>query len=110
MSNDIREYHPDNDWFEDATPMLVTAVMGDPRVRPEGVPEEEHDGHGRSVQLTVGRGMDRQFTILTEAQVLDLIGVFSKRLACADGFAATDPLQEYIVQPDGSKEVLEDSW
>lgn len=108
MSNDICRYDPDTDWFEDAEPLAVTAVVGSPRLAPEGEDQREWDGHGRSVQLTIGRGMDAQFTILTEAQVLDLIGILSKRLACADNYSATDPLEERRVQPDGTKEVVEE--
>lgn len=110
MSNDIRLYEPEPGWFDEADPMTVTAVMGDPRLDLRIEDPEERKGHGRSVQLTIGRGPVRGFTVLTEAQTLDLIGILSKRLACADGFAATDPLEEYIVQPDGTKEVREDSW
>ena len=109
MSNDIREYAPDNEWFEDAEPLAVTAVSGSPRLDLREDDPEERKGSGRSVQLTIGRGADRQFTIMTEAQVLDLIGVLSKRLACADNFSATAPLEEHRVRPDGSKEVVE-TW
>jgi len=109
VSNDIREYQPDTDWFEDAVPLAVTAVVGDPRLDLRKDDPEERKGHGRSVQLTLGRGGDRQFTILTEAQALDLIGILSKRLACADNFSATAPLDEHRVHPDGTKEVVE-TW
>ena len=108
MSNDIREYNPDQDWFGNARPMRVTAVSGDPRLDLRKDDPEKRQGHGRSIQLTIGRGGDRQYTILTEAQALDLIGVLSKRLACADNFSATAPLEECRVQPDGTKEVVEE--
>lgn len=108
MSNDIRRYDPDRDWFENAQPLTVTAVVGDQRVRPEDMDPEDHDGHGRSVQLTMPAPTGRVFTALTEAQVLDLMAILSKRLACADNFAATAPLDEYRVQPDGTKEVVEE--
>lgn len=108
MSNDIRRYDPDTDWFSDAEPMAVTAVMGNRRTAPPDEDPEAWEGHGRSIQLTIGRGGDRQFTILTEAQALDLMAILSKRLACADNYAATAPLEEKRVQPDGTKEVVEE--
>lgn len=108
MSNDIRVYDPDRDWFENAQDMTVTAVYGSPRLDLQEDDPEERKGSGRSVQLTIGRGQTRQFTIITEAQVLDLIGILSKRLACADNYSATDPLDERRVQPDGTKEVVEE--
>lgn len=110
MSNDIRRYDPDTDWFEDAAPLTVTAVSGSPRIDLRQEDPDERKGHGRSVQLTIGRGMDARFTILTEAQALDLIGILSKRLACADDFSATASIDEYTIVPDGSKEVKEASW
>ncbi len=97
MSNDIRTYEPEEDWFEDSERMSLTAVMG----------SEEY---GRSVQFTIGPGMDSQFIVMTEKQVLDLMAVLSKRLACEDNFSATAPLDEKRVQPDGTKEVVEHSW
>lgn len=108
MSNDIRRYDPKPDWMDDAEALTVTAVSGSPRLDLREDDPEERQGTGRSVQLTIGRGMDRQFTILTEAQVLDLIGILSKRLACADNYSATAPLDEYRVQHDGTKEVVEE--
>jgi hypothetical protein len=104
LSNDIREYDPDTNWFEDAESMTVTAVSGSPRLDLRKDDPEERHGSGRSVQLNIGS----EFTILTESQVLDLMGVLSKRLACADDFSATAPLDEYRVQPDGTKEVVEE--
>jgi len=109
MSNDVRRYDPDTDWFEDADPLTVTAVMGSQRTPPEGEDPDEWDGHGRSVQLTLGRGPAASYTILTEAQALDLIASLSKRLACSDDFAATAWLDEELVHPDGSTEVF-DVW
>lgn len=100
MSNGIRTYDPDTEWFEEAQELDVRAVMGGAR------DAEESSGRGRSVQLTI----DGDFIVLTEAQVLDLMAVLSKRLACADNFSATAPMDEYTVHPDGSKEVLETSW
>jgi len=100
MSNGIRRYEPDTEWFEDAQEMDVRAVMGGAR------DAEDSSGRGRSVQLTIGR----EFIVLTEAQTLDLMAVLSKRLACADDFSATAPLDEYTVAPDGTKEVKETSW
>lgn len=108
MSNDVRRYDPDQDWFADAMPLTVTAVSGEPRLDLRKDNPEERAGHGRSVQLTIGRGPGANFTILTEAQVLDLIGILSKRLACADNYSATAPLDERRVQPDGTKEVVEE--
>lgn len=108
MSNTIRRYNPDTEWFEDAKPLSVTAVMGSQRVPPQDADADDWDGHGRSVQLTIGGGMGAQFTILTESQVLDLMAILSKRLACADNYAATAPLDERRVQPDGTKEVVEE--
>jgi hypothetical protein len=108
VSNDVRRYDPDTEWFEDADPLTVTAVSGSPRLDLREDDPEERKGHGRSVQLTIGRGMNAQFTILTEAQVLDLMAILSKRLACADNYSATAPLDEYRVQPDGTKEVVEE--
>ena len=93
MSNGIRHYEPDPDWFDNAKQLDVRAVVGG-------------EDHGPSVQFTVGR----EFTILTEKQILDLIGVLSKRLAYADGFSGTDVLDEYTVESDGSKEVKETTW
>lgn len=93
MSNGIRRYDPENDWFADAQKLEARAVMGG-------------DEHGRSVQLTIGS----EFIVLTEQQVLDLMAVLSKRLACADNFSATATQDEYTVKPDGSKEVEETSW
>lgn len=109
MSNDIRRYDPDTNWFDDAAPLTVTAVSGSPRLDLREDDPDDRKGHGRSVQLTIGRGMDATFTILTEAQALDLIGILSKRLACADNYSATAPLDEYRVQPDGRKEV-DEKW
>jgi hypothetical protein len=108
MSNDLRVYDPDTEWFEDAEPLQVTAVSGEPRLDLREDDPDERKGHGRSVQLSIGRGMNRQFTIMTEAQVLDLIGILSKRLACADNYSATAPLDELRVQPDGTKQVVEE--
>lgn len=93
MSNGIRHYEPDPDWFNDASQLDVRAVVGG-------------DDHGPSIQLTIGS----EFIVLTEKQVLDLIGVCSKRLAMADGFSGTDVLDEYTVAADGSKEVKETTW
>lgn len=104
MSNDLRVYNPDTEWLEDAESLKVTAVSGDPRLDLRKDDPEERQGHGRSVQLTIGRN----FTIMTEAQVLDLIGILSKRLACADNYSATAQLDERRVQPDGIKEVVEE--
>lgn len=108
MTNDIRRYDPDLEWFEDAAELTVTAISGEPRLDLREDHPEERKGHGRSVQLTLGTGMDARFTIMTEAQVLDLIGILSKRLACADNYSATAPLDERRVQPDGTKEVVEE--
>ena len=115
MSNDIRRYPANTDWMEQAAPLTVTAVSGSPRLDLRKDDPDERRGTGRSVQLTIGHSdalgeADQQFAILTEAQVLDLMAVLSKRLACADGFSATAPLEEYSVQPDGTKTVNEDSW
>jgi len=104
MSNGLRVYDPDTEWFEDAEPLKVTAVSGDPRLDLREDDPDKRQGHGRSVQLTIGRN----FTIMTEAQVLDLIGILSKRLACTDNYSATAPLDERRVQPDGTKEVVEE--
>jgi hypothetical protein len=98
-------YDPDTEWFDDADALTVTAVFGEPRLDLREDDPDERKGHGRSVQLTIGRN----FTIMTEAQVLDLIGILSKRLACADNYSATAPLDERRVQPDGTKEVIE-AW
>lgn len=106
MSNDIRRYAPDTDWLPDAEPLKVTATVGDPRVDLRKDDPEERHGHGRSVQLNI----NGEYTILTEHQVLDLISVLSKRVACADNFSGTASLDEYTVQPDGTKEVEETSW
>lgn len=110
MSNDLRRYPANTDWMDGAADLTLTAVSGTPRLDLRKDDPEERKGSGRSVQLTIGTGPNRQFAILTEAQVLDLMGVVSKRLACADGFGATDPLEEYSVQPDGTKTVNEKSW
>lgn len=106
MSNGIRKYEPDTDWFEDSERLDVRAVMGSQRIAPEGEDPDEWDGNGRSVQLTIGN----EVTILTEQQTLDLIGVLSKRLSCSDGFSATAVKDEKTVNPDGTKEVKETSW
>ncbi len=106
MSNGIRKYEPDPEWFEDAERMDVRAVCGSPRIDLREDDPEERMGHGHSVQLTIGR----EFTILTEKQILDLIGVLSKRVACADGFSGTDVLDEKTVMDDGTIEVKETSW
>lgn len=100
MSNGIRRYDPDTEWFDDAQELDVRAVMGGAR------DAKESSGRGRSVQFTIGR----EFIVLTEAQVLDLMGVLSKRLACAGDFSATASQDEYTVEPDGSKSVEETSW
>lgn len=97
MSNNIRTYEPDPDWFDEAEELELTAVAG-------------MDEHGQSVQFTIGDGPDSQYIVLTEKQVLDLMGVLSKRLACEDGFSATAPLDEKRVHSDGTKEVVEHSW
>lgn len=106
MSNTIRRYDPDTDWFEDASPLTLTAVMGGLRVDPREDDPEARQGSGRSVQLTI----DGEFIVLTEAQALDLIAVIARRVGCADDFAATASVDELTVHPDGSKEVLETSW
>jgi len=93
VSNGIRRYDPDTEWFAEATDLEVRAVMGG-------------EEHGQSVQLTIGN----EFLVLTEQQTLDLMAVLSKRLACADDFSATASQDEYTVKPDGSKEVEETSW
>jgi len=104
MSNGIRKYDPDTEWYDEAQQMDVRAVMGSLRTDPRD--GKETNGHGRSVQLTIGSN----FTILTEKQVLDLIGVLSKRLSCEDNFSATALMDEKTVQADGTKEVGETSW
>lgn len=107
MSNDIRVYEPDTDWFSEARELTVGAVMGSPRVDLTEDDPDERLGHGRSVQLTLAAGDNTQFTILTEAQALDLISTFARRIGCADNYSATDWLEELRVHPDGSKEVIE---
>jgi len=97
MSNDIRTYEPAEDWFDDAGELRLTAVAG-------------MDEYGQSVQFTIGNGPDSEFICLTQKQVLDLMAVLSKRLACADNFSATAPLDEKRVRADGTKEVIEHSW
>lgn len=108
MSNTIRRYPANIDWMEKSSPLSVTAVMGSPRVDLRKDDPDERMGNGRSVQLTIGNGANAEFAILTEAQVLDLMAVLSKRLACADDFGATAWLEEYSVQPDGTKIAVED--
>ena len=93
MSNGIRRYDADTEWFPEASDLDVRAVMGG-------------EDHGCSVQLTIGG----EFIVLTESQVLDLLALLPKRLACADNFSATAAMEEYTVQPDGSKSVEETSW
>lgn len=103
MSNDIRRYAPDTDWLPEAEPLKVTASVGDPRLDLREDDPDERLGHGRSAQLQI----NGEYTILTEKQVLDLIAVLSRRVACADGFSGTDTADLYTVQPDGTKEVTE---
>lgn len=93
MSNGIRHYEPDPDWMEDAQTLDVRAVVGG-----------KH--YGPSVQFTIGG----EFTVLTQKQTLDLIGVLSKRLAYADGFSATAHKDEYTVDHDGERAVKETTW
>lgn len=107
MSNGIRKYDPDPEWFDDAKQLDVRAVVGGPRIDlRKSNDDPEREGHGHSVQLTIGS----EFTILSEKQCLDLIGILSKRIECADEFSGTGVTEEKTVKHDGSKTVEETSW
>lgn len=93
MSNGIRRYEPAEDWFDDASTMEIRAVVGG-------------ENYGRGVGFHIGH----EHITMTESQVLDLMAVLSKRLACDGDFSATATLDEYTVQEDGSKEVKETTW
>lgn len=93
MSNTIRRYEPPED-RENAVPMEVAGFVGGEEL-------------GAAVQLTLQAGPETKYTTLSEKQVLDLIVALSKRLAMVDGHAATDPFDPPVVQPDGTKEIIE---
>jgi hypothetical protein len=89
MSNEIRSYRVQSDFQADNFDMHVIALVGP---RPWTAIEIDH------CRCT-----------LSDAQVLDLISVLSRRLLKRKGFQATESCQCSTVTPDGSMMVEKES-
>lgn len=85
MSNDIRKYRTIKEGFKDAKDLELTAFVGGNK-------------YGNAIKFTIGH----EYACLSEKQLLDLIEVIIKRLACKKGFSATDWSDEKTVLPDGT--------
>jgi len=84
MSEEIRKYKHPHNWFKDAEDLTLTAVVGG-------------EEYGRSMQFTIGGS----YTVMSEAQLLDLITVISQRLNCRKGFTATGHTDLKTILPNG---------
>ena len=89
MSNEIRSYRVQSDFQADNFDMHVIALAGP---RPWTALEIDH------CRCT-----------LSDAQVLDLMSVLSRRLLYRKGFQATESCQCLTVTPDGSMMVEKES-
>jgi len=85
MSNEIRKYRVQSDFQADNFDLHVISLAG-----PKPWTAFEIDG---------------QRATLSEAQVLDLVSVLSRRLLRRKGFQATESCQCLTCTPDGSLEV-----
>jgi hypothetical protein len=80
MSNTIRSY-PCLAHFAKGREMSVTATM--------------QGKWGHAVQFTI----NGEYAVLAENQVRDLISALEKRIACVDGYSATDCGEELTIDP-----------
>lgn len=84
MSETIRVYESDKEWFPDSEDMSLTAVVGGWR-------------GGHSIQFTVGDN----FIVMTQRQLEDMLEIIKKRINCEEGFTATGHTELKEVNPMG---------
>jgi len=83
MSKDIRIYESiDEVGLRGSKDLVLTAFVGGKK-------------YGHCIQFTIGR----EFTCLSEKQLLDMVTVILKRLRCEKGFSATEWGEPERIEP-----------